>query len=93
MKFIPKQYRKIAAVSTLGLLGIGGSGAYFGFSWEAQTDAMKLLAEKSAVLKKIFNSDSPPSAEQLKQLEQQKESCAKAVEELREVLSGIDFTV
>ena len=93
MKFIPKHYRGILTASTLGLLGIGGSGAYFGFSLDAQMDAMKLLEEKSTAHKKILSSNSPPSTEQLKQLEQQKESCGKALTDLREALSSIDFTI
>ncbi|MEI6871070.1 MAG: Amuc_1100 family pilus-like protein [Verrucomicrobiota bacterium] len=93
MKFLPKQYRGIVTASTLGLLGIGGSGAYFGFSLDAQMDAKKLLEEKSAALTKILNSNSPPSAEQLKQLEQQKESYGKALRDLRESLSSLDFIV
>ena len=93
MKFLPKEYRGIAGASAFAVLSLAGSGAYFGYALDQQTAAMKSVGEKSAEHKRLLSVNQPPSPEQLKQLESQRDTCRTALGELRKTIAAIDFTV
>jgi hypothetical protein len=91
MKFLPKEYRGIAAASAFAVLSLGGSGAYFGYALEQKSAAMETAGKKSEEHKRLLSANPPPSPEQLKQLESHRDTCRATLGELRKTFAAIDF--
>jgi len=91
MKFLPKEYRSIAGASAFAVLSMGGSGTYFWFAFNQQTEALEAAAKKSAEHKRLMSGNPVPSQEQLKQLETQRDQFQEALKNLRTAISALNF--
>ena len=90
MKLFPKEYRPLLGTAVASAICISGGAAFLWHSAQDNQAAIQLLEKRSTEINRFRNATPPPSAEHLKQLQQQLSLVESKYRALNDQVAALD---